>query len=40
MYNIFVIPMWRGVRVVEGAGLEIQCSLKATVGSNPTLSAK
>ena len=29
----------RGARVVESAGLESRCSRKATVGSNPTLSA-
>ncbi len=32
-------PSWRGVRVVEGARLEIWCGRKVTVGSNPTLSA-
>ena len=30
----------RGARVAEWGGLENRCSLRATVGSNPTLSAK
>jgi hypothetical protein len=29
----------RGARVVEWDGLENRCGLRATVGSNPTLSA-
>ena len=33
------IEDWRGDRVVEGARLEIVCTRKGTVGSNPTLSA-
>src|SRR5690606_6052836 len=32
-------PCRRGVREAEGAGLENQCGLRLTVGSNPTLSA-
>lgn len=32
---------WRGVRVVEGDGLENRCAgFPRTVGSNPTLSAR
>ena len=30
----------RGARAVESGGLENRCGLTATVGSNPTLSAK
>ena len=30
---------WRGDRVADCAGLEIQCGSNITVGSNPTLSA-
>jgi hypothetical protein len=30
----------KGARVVESAGLENRCGLRATVGSNPTPSAK
>ncbi len=34
-----IVENWRGVRVVEGARLEIVCRAKSpTVGSNPTLS--
>ena len=29
----------RDVRVVYGSGLENQCAVKGTVGSNPTLSS-
>ncbi len=32
--------IWRGVRVVEGSGLENQRAGNGTVGSNPTLSAR
>ena len=32
-------PCWRCARAVEWGGLENRCSLRATVGSNPTLSA-
>ena len=31
---------WRGARVDEWGGLENRCGLWATVGSNPTLSAR
>lgn len=31
---------WKGARVVESAGLENRCGLRATVGSNPTPSAE
>jgi hypothetical protein len=31
--------VWRGARAVEWDGLENRCGLRATVGSNPTLSA-
>ena len=32
--------IWRGVRVAEGARLEIVCRGDSTEGSNPSLSAK
>ena len=38
---IFIVEStcWRDGRVVEGARLESVCTVKGTVGSNPTLSA-
>lgn len=35
-----VCSIWKGGRVVECAGLEIQCTFRGTVSSNLTLSAK
>ena len=32
--------IWRGAGVVERGGLENRCSLRATEGSNPSLSAR
>ena len=37
---MYTIHDWRGVRVVEGNGLENRRAGNGTVGSNPTLSAK
>ena len=37
-YNA-VRQRWRGARVDDWGGLENRCGLRATVGSNPTLSA-
>ena len=43
IFNVFagiiLMKYWRGDRVAECAGLENRCRRKATVGSNPTLSA-
>ena len=37
-YNLACLA-WRGAGVADRGGLENRCSLRATVGSNPTLSA-
>ena len=39
VYALSFPPVWTGVRVAEGAGLENRYTRKGIVGSNPTLSA-
>ena len=38
-FDLCIITLWRGARVVDSARLEIVCAFTGTVGSNPTLSA-
>ena len=35
-----IVKFWRDDRAAEGARLEVVCTRKGTVGSNPTLSVK